>query len=462
MLWSWTHSIRVSGFPSSFVGVFSYPFKVFLTWYLYIFWHPLFHLRASLPLFSGFCTSFLRGLPFCLFFVCRMSNPPFTAADFAKWNSTTSCFRIPKHLVSKESVKQVRVVLIQAFGASKVSAIQPLQNCQYRVEFSSPSYKIAYNINGLNFRGVYINPTPAYELVTRVFVDRAQLRMPDTYLSSALAPYGRVIGVQHLTVRGYNNIRTGTHMVSMALEKPIPSELTIASFSCSVKYQGQPHKHTDPAPTHQDSGLPNTAPEATTTLPKAAAGELRVQTVNVLGRPVDVGASTSRDYVDPLLTTPPSHTVMDTVEPAAMEDSSSPVLDTTIVAGMVTISLTEFKSSSPAGGEYSYMRHVSVKRLTKKERCAERVIARGVARSRRWARLAEVHARAARRTTAPSNNSGVRFSPPVSPVVTENRFVVLQDENHASTVLLPDRHDLGTRVAGAEHSGLLLPSFLPL
>ena len=111
-----------------------------------------------------------------------------------------------------------------------------------------------------------------------------------------------------------------------------------------------------------------------------------------------------------------------------MEDSSSPVLDTTVVAGTVTISLTEFKSSSPAGGDYSYARHVSVKRLTKKERCAERVIARGVARSRRLARLAEVRARAAHRTTAPSADSGVLFSPPASPVVTENRFVVLQDE----------------------------------
>ena len=386
-----------------------------------------------------------------------MSHPPFTAADFAKWNSTTSCFRIPKHLVSKETVKQVRVALIQAFGALKVSAIQALPNCQYRVEFSTPSYKVAYDINGLNFRGVHINPTPAYERVTRVFVDRAPLQMPDNYLSSALAPYGHVIGVQHLTVRGYNNIRTGTRMVSMALEKPIPSELTIASFSCSVKYQGQPkycfacqsfghfgrqcpksaakrdrpttnNKNNDPAPTRMGRDLPNTATEATTTLPTAAAGKPSVQKVHVTSRPIDIGASTSRDYVDPSSAPPPSQTAMDIVEPAAMEDSSSPVLDTTVVAGTVTISLTEFKSSSPAGGDYSYTRHVSVKRLTKKERCAERVIARGVARSRRLARLAEVRARAAHRTTAPSADSGVLFSPPASPVVTANRFVVLQDE----------------------------------
>ena len=146
--------------------------------------------------------------------------------------------------------------------------------------------------------------------------------------------------VQHLKVRGYNNIRTGIRMVSMALEKPIPLELTIASFSGSVKYQGQPkccfvcqsfghfgrqspkstakrdrltttNKNNDPAPPCQDSGLPNTATVATTTLPDAAAGEPSVQNVNVTSRLVDVGASTSRDYVNPSLVAPPSQTAMD-------------------------------------------------------------------------------------------------------------------------------------------------------
>ena len=85
------------------------------------------------------------------------------------------------------------------------------------------------------------------------------------------------------------------------------------------------------------------------------------------------------------------------------------------------------KHPKPVEGENITLsvHHMSVKRLTK-ERCAEGVIARGVAPSRRLPRL--VRAYAARWTTAPSADSGVRFSPPASPVVTENRFVVLQDE----------------------------------
>ena len=43
-------------------------------------------------------------------------------------------------------------------------------------------------------------PFPAYEEVKSVFVDHAPLQMGDNYLFEALAPYGRVISVQHLTV----------------------------------------------------------------------------------------------------------------------------------------------------------------------------------------------------------------------------------------------------------------------
>ena len=48
--------------------------------------------------------------------------------------------------------------------------------------------------------------------------------------SSALSPYGRVVSVKSLTVRGFPSIRTGTRIVSMSVLKPIPPKLTIASL----------------------------------------------------------------------------------------------------------------------------------------------------------------------------------------------------------------------------------------
>ena len=43
-------------------------------------------------------------------------------------------------------------------------------------------------------------------------------------LSAALSPYGRLVSVKRLTVRGFPLIRTGIRMVSMSVFKPIPPE----------------------------------------------------------------------------------------------------------------------------------------------------------------------------------------------------------------------------------------------
>ena len=56
-----------------------------------------------------------------------MSYPNFTVEDFAKWNQTSSCFRLPKRLVGQDAVKDVKVALIKAIGAERVSAVQRSQ-----------------------------------------------------------------------------------------------------------------------------------------------------------------------------------------------------------------------------------------------------------------------------------------------------------------------------------------------
>ena len=169
-----------------------------------------------------------------------MACPNFSEADFAKWNETASCFRIPKKLIGSDNIRQVRLALIAAIGAERLRAVQGLPDHVYRVEFVSRSVKLAYDLNGLDFRGVSIIPTPAYEHLVSVFVDRAPLQMPDHYFSASLAAYGRVVSVKSLTVRGHAHIRTGTRMVRMSISAPIPQELTIATFRCSVRYRGQP------------------------------------------------------------------------------------------------------------------------------------------------------------------------------------------------------------------------------
>ncbi len=138
-----------------------------------------------------------------------MSTSSFSKEDFAKWNQTTSVFYLPKRLVGKGKVTSLRSELVKTIGESRVSAVQALPGLKFRVCFVSSSFRQYYDINGLNFRGLTITPFPAYEEVKAVFVDRAPPQMPDKYLYDCLAPYGRVISVKHLTIKGFLSVRKG-------------------------------------------------------------------------------------------------------------------------------------------------------------------------------------------------------------------------------------------------------------
>ena len=100
----------------------------------------------------------------------NMSSRPFTKEDFAKWNTTTSVFHLPKRLVGKGKIPQLRADFVKAIGAEKVLAVQILPNHKVRVQFKSPSFRVRYEINGLSFRGVTLTPFPAYEEVKSVFI----------------------------------------------------------------------------------------------------------------------------------------------------------------------------------------------------------------------------------------------------------------------------------------------------
>ena len=240
-----------------------------------------------------------------------MSSPNFTAANFTKWNQTSSCFRIPKQLIAKESISQVRVSLIPAIGSAKVYAIQALPENKYRLEFTSQQHKNFFDTHGLDFRGVNITPTLAYEQFIRVIIDRAPIDMPDEYLTSSLVPFGRVVSVQHPTVCG---LRTGTRMVSMSILKPIPPELTIANFKCSIKYHSQPkfcfgcrsfgHFARLCPRSKVGAKARRTMADVVSTQRLSVPSQEPVQpsSVPAVGSavsPVNVGESTLRDYVSP-------------------------------------------------------------------------------------------------------------------------------------------------------------------
>ena len=168
------------------------------------------------------------------------TNTKFTAADFQRWNQTTSVVHIPSRLVKNSKIPQLRKELINAVGDRKVSAVQALSPIKCNIEFKRSSDRHAAEINGIAFRGVQLTPLPAYEEVKSVFVEKAPLHMQDNFLFEALAPYGRVIGVQHLTIKEFPSVRSGTRRVSMVVTKAIPRTINIGGLPVVFNYRGQP------------------------------------------------------------------------------------------------------------------------------------------------------------------------------------------------------------------------------
>ena len=127
--------------------------------------------------------------------------PAFSAADFQRWNQTTSVIHVSVKLVGKQKIQQLRGEIVKAIGEKKIAAVQALSPTTFRVEFRSSSYRHAADINGISFRGVTLTPHPKYEKVKSVFVDRVLLQMPHQYPFKTLAPYGCVLSIEHLKVR---------------------------------------------------------------------------------------------------------------------------------------------------------------------------------------------------------------------------------------------------------------------
>ena len=168
------------------------------------------------------------------------TNTKFTAADFQHWNQTTSVVHIPSRLIKNSKIPQLRKELINAVGERKVSAVQALSPIKYHIQYKHSSDRHTAEINGISFRGVHLTPLPAYEEVKSVFVEKAPLHMQDNYLYQALAPYGRVIGVQHLTIKEFPSVRSGTRRVSMVVTKTIPRTINIGGFPVTFNFRGQP------------------------------------------------------------------------------------------------------------------------------------------------------------------------------------------------------------------------------
>ena len=290
--------------------------------------------------------------------------------------------------------------------------------------------------------------------------------MPDNYICSALAPYGCVVGVQHLTVRGFPNVRTGTRMVSMSILKPIPMELTISNFKCSVKYRGHPNfcfgcrsfghlSRLCPKLSGRSKGPRTMADVVSSTAslsrPTVASGLSECPTIQHMdttqpAQPL-VGAVTSRDSVSPS-SSPLTLAIPDSM-PSRIAPETGHSSDSEPPQSGLSIHLSQFKESVTFHGEFSYSRRVSVLKRMAKTSSTRASPVRGSARAQRLEHFSVRHNVSGISISAVSSEEHIELRPssavvvspqpsisaephletvPPSAILTSNRFSVLTDE----------------------------------
>ncbi|CAB4008565.1 Hypothetical predicted protein [Paramuricea clavata] len=279
--------------------------------------------------------------------------------------------------------------------------------------------------------------------------------MPDEYIKTSLTPFGRVVSVQHLTVQGFPNIRTGTRMVSMSLLKPIPPELTISNFKCAIKYRGQPKfcfgwrsfGHFARLCPRASGGAKagsatagRTMAEAVSTGRSSVVSQAPVQpsslpaTASADG-PVPDGAAPSQDYVSPSTALSCHAVAMDVSSHESVRAADEPSISLDMQVVGLSIHLSDFKEHVTFSGDFSYSRRVSSFKRVAKTQSPDRADARRIIRARRLEAFAicrnqDVVSVVADTSVEMSVVSMQQHTVPVdSPaVVTSNRNALLADE----------------------------------
>ena len=73
-----------------------------------------------------------------------------------------------------------------------------------------------------------------------IYVHYYPFEAPDADIRSVLSKFGQIKGLRYKSFPGYSNVKTGSRIVSMVVEREIPSQQSIRGYPCRVWYKGQP------------------------------------------------------------------------------------------------------------------------------------------------------------------------------------------------------------------------------
>ena len=72
-----------------------------------------------------------------------------------------------------------------------------------------------------------------------VYVHYYSFEASDADIRSVLSKFGQIKGLRYQSLPGYSNVKTGSRIVRMVVEREIPSQQSIRGYPCRIWYKGQ-------------------------------------------------------------------------------------------------------------------------------------------------------------------------------------------------------------------------------
>lgn len=166
--------------------------------------------------------------------------PSSASTFFESWNQVACGITIPPALVKGSKPEVLLDELITTIGPEKLKSAQRRRPRSFHLEFCDKKLARAVLIGGVEFRGVLLTPYATFKKTTSVYVSKVPPEVPDSHFLNALAPFGVVQSLRHLSLKNRPGIQSGTRLVRMVVEQPIPYLFKVWDFPALASYSGQP------------------------------------------------------------------------------------------------------------------------------------------------------------------------------------------------------------------------------
>ena len=126
-------------------------------------------------------------------------------------------------------------------GKEAVHSVQFLPWGSFRASFSSPEHKVRIESKGrfnIGSHECVVQATGPPQV--DVYVHYYPFEAPDADIRSVVSKFGQIKGLRYQSFPGYSNVKTGSRIVRMVVEREIPSQQSIRGYPCRVWYKGQP------------------------------------------------------------------------------------------------------------------------------------------------------------------------------------------------------------------------------